>query len=179
MKPGAKIIIKKSNQIFIVKEYPDSKEHVQDVYQIDEDEVYGEKIDWDKLLENLSKVVMGPEASEWRLRIFLIVNSFRQSVEESTFKQSFEKLFRQYLKDKEKAARILELQKLDSKFVKEEMQKDGIYLSDHEPEMLAYAMLYNYLAVDKIEVNLDESHLQTQELSQAEEVLESVSENSF
>jgi hypothetical protein len=48
------------------------------------------------------------------------------------------------------------------------MAKDGIYLSDHEPEILSYLMLYNYLTVDKIEVELDENHLRTMELSQAQ-----------
>jgi hypothetical protein len=38
-----------------------------------------------------------------------------------------------YKKDKERGRRILELQKLDTKVVKEEMAKDGIYLSEHEP----------------------------------------------
>ncbi len=45
----------------------------------------------------------------------------------------FEKLLAMYKKDQQRARRILELQKLDTKIVKEEMAKDGIYLSDHEP----------------------------------------------
>lgn len=57
-----------------------------------------------------------------------------------------------YKKDKERARRILELQKLDTRVVKEEMAKDGIYLSDHEPEMLAYLMLQNYFLTEKIDI---------------------------
>ncbi len=30
------------------------------------------------------------------------------------------------------------------------MEKNGVYLSNHEPEMMAYLHLYNYLAVEKI-----------------------------
>ncbi len=63
----------------------------------------------------------------------------------------FEKLLAMYKKDQQRARRILELQKLDTKIVKEEMAKDGIYLSDHEPEMLAYLILFNYFLTDKID----------------------------
>lgn len=59
-----------------------------------------------------------------------------------------------YKKDKERARRILELQKLDTKVVKEEMAKDGIYLSDHEPEFLSYLILLNYFLTEKIDFEL-------------------------
>ena len=49
---------------------------------------------------------------------------------------------------------ILELQKLDTKVVKEEMAKDGIYLSDHEPEFLSYLILLNYFLTEKIDFEL-------------------------
>jgi len=55
-----------------------------------------------------------------------------------------------YNKDKEAAMRILEIQRIDSKSVKGEMEGNGIYLSHHEPEILSYLQLYNYLSEDKI-----------------------------
>ncbi len=85
---------------------------------------------------------MGPEVTEWRIRSFLMISSFK-IVQEKVFRQMFQNLLKMYKKDKEKARRILELQKLETKTVKEEMAKDGIYLSDHEPEMLGYLMLFN------------------------------------
>jgi len=30
------------------------------------------------------------------------------------------------------------------------MSENGIYLSDHEPEMLSYLLLFNYMAEEKI-----------------------------
>lgn len=48
------------------------------------------------------------------------------------------------------------------------MAKDGIHLSDHEPEMLAYLMLFNYFLVDKIDFELEEHQLSTLEVSQAQ-----------
>lgn len=42
--------------------------------------------------------------------------------------------------------RILEIQRIESKSVKSEMAENDIYLSDHEPEMLSYLQLYNYMA---------------------------------
>lgn len=59
-----------------------------------------------------------------------MINSFRP-VGENIFKSVFGKLIKMYKKDKDRAKRILELQKLDTRVVKEEMAKDGIYLSDH------------------------------------------------
>jgi len=82
-----------------------------------------------------------------------MISSF-YPVSEGVFKSMFEKLLKMYKKDKDRARRILELQKLDTRVVKEEMAKDGIYLSDHEPEMLAYLMLFNYFCIDKIDFEL-------------------------
>ncbi len=38
-----------------------------------------------------------------------------------------------YNKDKEAAMRILEIQRIDNKSVKSDMEENGIYLSHHEP----------------------------------------------
>ena len=59
-----------------------------------------------------------------------------------------------YEKDKEKTKRILEIQKIDVKKVKEEMKYNQLYLSDHEPEIVSYALLHNYFAFDKIEMEV-------------------------
>lgn len=59
------------------------------------------------------------------------------------------------------------------------MAKDNIYLSDHEPEMLAYLILQNYLLVDKIDFELEEHHLNTLEVTQAQEILHAVEYNNF
>jgi hypothetical protein len=49
---------------------------------------------------------MGPEATEWRIRALLMINSF-SSVEEAIFHQQFDSLVKMYNKDKEGAMRIL------------------------------------------------------------------------
>lgn len=121
---------------------------------------------------------MGPEATEWRIRTFLIVSSF-YNVGESLFRNMFEKLLKMYKKDKERARRILELQKLDTRVVKEEMDRDGIYLSDHEPEILAYLMLFNYFSVDKIDFELEDHQMNSLEVTQAQEILHAVEYNNF
>jgi hypothetical protein len=54
-----KIIIKKSNLIFQPREYPDSKENIQDIYLIDDDEMYGQVVNWEKLVIELSEKKMG------------------------------------------------------------------------------------------------------------------------
>lgn len=64
---------------------------------------------------------MGPEATEWRIRALLIINSF-YPVQEKWFHQQFESLIQMYNKDKEAAMRILEIQRIDNKSVKTEME---------------------------------------------------------
>jgi hypothetical protein len=135
--------------------------------------MYCQEVNWDKFVEETATKNMGPEATEWRIRTFLMISSFKL-VQEKVFRQMFEILLKMYKKDQEKARRILELQKLETKAVKEEMAKDGIYLSDHEPEMLGYLMLFNYFCTDKIDFQLEEHHLNTQEITQAQELLHAV-----
>ena len=59
------------------------------------------------------------------------------------------------------------------------MAKDGIYLSDHEPEMLTYLMLFNYFCTDKLDLEFEEHQLNTLEVTQAQELLHSVEYNNF
>lgn len=66
-----------------------------------------------------------------------------------------------YNKDKEAAMRILELQRIDNKSVKKEMHESGIYLSDHEPEIIGYLQLFNYLSEEKISLELPEILVKT------------------
>jgi hypothetical protein len=61
-----------------------------------------------------------------------------------------------YNKDKESAIRILDIQRIDNKSVKKEMAENGVYLSDHEPEILSYLQIYNYLSEEKINLELPE-----------------------
>ena len=72
-----------------------------------------------------------------------------------------------YNKDKESAMRALEIQRIDNKSVKSEMEANGIYLSHHEPEMLSYLRFYNYLAEDKIPVEYPEIIGNTPEYTRA------------
>lgn len=51
---------------------------------------------------------------------------------------------------------------------------NGIYLSDHEPQMLSYLHLYNYLAVDKILVEYSELIIETMQFTHSGEFLEAV-----
>ena len=88
---------------------------------------------------------MGPEATEWRIRCLLMVNTFHE-VKENFFHELFNSLIKMYNKDKEATLRILDIQRIDNKSVKSEMESNGIYLSHHEPEMLSYLRFYNYLA---------------------------------
>jgi hypothetical protein len=93
---------------------------------------------------------MGIEADEWRIRSLLMINRVHP-VEEETIRNEFLRIFKMYEKDKEKAKRILEIQKVDIRKIKQEMEENQIYLSDHEPEIVSYAVLYSYLAKDKLE----------------------------
>lgn len=47
MKEAPKIIFKKGAPNFVRSEFPPSKESVQDIYIIDNDELFNEKVDWD------------------------------------------------------------------------------------------------------------------------------------
>lgn len=51
------------------------------------------------------------------------------------------------------------------------MSENGIYLSDHEPEILAYLQIYNYLAAEKIPIELPEIVQGTPELTKVHEIL--------
>lgn len=120
-KKKPKIIMRSLN--FIKSEYPPASEHTQEMYQIDEDELFGEKVDWDKLIEKLRASKMGIEASEWRIRAIIMIGSFHP-VSEKILNEEFDRLFKMYEKDKEKAKRILSLQKIDFKNIQEEMKKN-------------------------------------------------------
>ena len=58
-----KIIVRPSAPNFVRNEYPPSKQNVQDFYVVDDDELFGERIDWDKLIEELRGNKMGIQAS--------------------------------------------------------------------------------------------------------------------
>jgi hypothetical protein len=54
------------------------------------------------------------------------------------------------------------------------MEANGVYLSHHEPEMLSYLMIYNYLAEEKIAVDFPEIIANTPEFTKAQEILEAI-----
>lgn len=64
-------------------------------------------------------------------------------VEEKILYEQFARILDLYDKDKEKARRILQIQKLEVRRIQEEMKENQIYLSDHEPEIVSYCILYN------------------------------------
>lgn len=43
---------------------------------IDDDELFGDKVDWDKVVKTLLDKKMGIEASEWRIRSLLMIQTF-------------------------------------------------------------------------------------------------------
>lgn len=47
------------------------------------------------------------------------------------------------------------------------MKGNQIYLSDHEPEIMSYAILYNYFAKDKIELSISDECAETMEVQQS------------
>lgn len=53
------------------------------------------------------------------------------TIKEEIFNEQFRRIFSMYEKDKEKAQRILEIQKIDVKKIKNEMESNQIYLSDY------------------------------------------------
>lgn len=57
---------------------------------------------------------MGIQASEWRLRALIMINSHHK-LDQKIFTSQFNRLIDIYEKDKDKARRILEIQKLDAK----------------------------------------------------------------
>ena len=167
------IIRNKGIPSFRKNDYPEAKESVQDIYLIDEDELYNEKIDWLKLSDQLCAKKMGPEASEWRIRALLMISTL-QPLPESMLRTRFDELAAMYNRDKESAMRILEIQRMDKKVVKAEMAENGIYLSDHEPEMMAYLSLFNYLAEDKIPLEMPEMLEESAEVERAHEAIRAV-----
>ena len=96
---------------------------------------------------------MGIEASEWRIRSLIMISHFHP-LKEEILEDQLSRVLDLYEKDKEKASRILEIQKIDVKRIKEEMNINQLHLSDHEPEIVAYALLFNYFAMDKIEMKV-------------------------
>lgn len=102
----ANLIVRKSIPTFRKNDYPPAKQNIQDMYQLDEEELFGQTIDWEKYIVSLCDKKMGPEATEWRIRALLIINSF-YPVQEKWFHQQFESLIQMYNKDKEAAMRIL------------------------------------------------------------------------
>ena len=57
--------------------------------------------------------------------------------------------------------RILDIQRIDNKSVKSEMESNEIYLSHHEPEMLSFLRFYNYLAEEKVVIEYPEIVMNT------------------
>lgn len=71
------IIIRPPNPFMVMREYPPSSEFVQNVYEIDGDELFGDTIDWDKdIVEKFLSMKLGIEASEWRIRAFIMLSLF-------------------------------------------------------------------------------------------------------
>lgn len=54
------------------------------------------------------------------------------------------------------------------------MDNNGIYLTHHEPEMLSYLRLFNYLAEEKTAVEFPEILGETPEFTRAQEIIEAV-----
>lgn len=59
-----------------------------------------------------------------------MINKFHR-VDEKILNEEFMRIFKMYEKDKEKAKRILQIQRIETKNVQEEMRKNQIYLSEH------------------------------------------------
>ena len=118
-------------------------------------------MNWSDLVKKLVEKKMGIEASEWRIRSLLMISAFHP-VPEEVLNEQFEKIFHMYQKDKEKAKRILTIQKIDIKRCQEEMKENQIYLSDYEPEITSYFLLHNMLNSDKVEHIPEEECSQTQ-----------------
>jgi hypothetical protein len=55
-----KLIVRRGIPAFKKNDYPPAKENVQDIYPIDEEELFGEKMDWDKFVSDLCAKNMGP-----------------------------------------------------------------------------------------------------------------------
>lgn len=81
---------------------------------IDDDELFGDKVDWDKVVKTLLDKKMGIEASEWRIRSLLMIQTFHP-IDDKIFHDQFTRIHDLYEKDKEKARRILQIQKLDTR----------------------------------------------------------------
>ena len=60
----------------------------------------------------------------------IMINKFHR-VDEKILNEEFMRIFKMYEKDKEKAKRILQIQRIETKNVQEEMRKNQIYLSEH------------------------------------------------
>ena len=60
----------------------------------------------------------------------IMINKFHR-VNEKILNEEFMRIFKMYEKDKEKAKRILQIQRIETKNVQEEMRKNQIYLSEH------------------------------------------------
>ena len=58
-KEASKLIIRKGTPNFIRSQFPPSSENVQDLYVIDDDELYGDPVDWDVVIKGLLDKKMG------------------------------------------------------------------------------------------------------------------------
>lgn len=64
---------------------------------------------------------MGIEASEWRIRAFILISTFH-TVDQKILNEQLTRIVDLYEKDKEKARRILQIQKLDTRKIQQEMK---------------------------------------------------------
>lgn len=58
-----KLIIRKGAPNFVRSQFPPSSENVQDIYLLDDDELFGDKVSWDEVMKVLLDKKMGIEAS--------------------------------------------------------------------------------------------------------------------
>ena len=68
-------------------------------------------------MKDLNEKKLGPEASEWRLRSFLMINKLSK-IDDELLVSHFQRQMELYEKEKKKAERILQIQKLDIKKIK-------------------------------------------------------------
>lgn len=47
------------------------------------------------------------------------------------------------------------------------MKQNQIYLSDHEPEIVSYCIIYNHYGIEKMDLNISDECAETREVQRA------------